>query len=186
MRRGRALLFAGLATVPPPRPYLCGMKKLLLSPLGAAFGLLSLGVLPGCGSQTTTADAPAAAATTPAAQAHALEDSLMNHHELAMQQTEQLFALKAQLTAAKVPASAPIQAKMQAADRAMMTWMHQYQAPDSTAPAPQRLAYLQDQKKQLSGIEQQLKTALDSAQATLGRATAPKAAAPAPAATQPK
>jgi hypothetical protein len=161
------------------------MKKLLLLPLGAAFGLLSLGVLPGCGSQTTTADAPAAA--SPAAQAHALEDSLLAHHELAMQQTEQLFALKAQLTAAKVPASAPIQAKMQAADRAMMTWMHQYQAPDSTAPAPQRLAYLQDQQKQLTGIEQQLKTVLDSAQATLGRATRPKAAAPAAApATQPK
>ena len=101
-------------------------------------------------------------------------------------------SLEAQLTAAKVPASAPIQAKMQAADRAMMTWMHQYQAPDSTAPAPQRLAYLQDQQKQLSGIEQQLRAVLDSAQATLGRATAPKATAPAaatsatPAATQPK
>ena len=162
------------------------MKKLLLLPLGAAFGLLSLGVLPGCGSQTTTADGPAA---SPAVQARALEDSLMAHHDLAMQQTEQLFALKAQLTAAKVPASAPVQAKMQAADRAMMTWMHQYQAPDSTAPAPQRLAYLQDQQKQLSGIEQQLKTVLDSAQATLGRATAPKAAAATsatPAATQPK
>ena len=165
------------------------MKKLLLLPLGAAFGLLSLGVLPGCGSQSTPADAPAAATASPAAQAHALEDSLLAHHEIAMQQTERLFALKAQLTAAKVPASAPIQAKMQAADRAMMTWMHQYQAPDSTAPAPQRLAYLQDQQKQLSGIEQQLKTVLDSAQATLGRATAAKPTAPAPAtsaAAQPK
>jgi len=158
------------------------MKKLLLMPLGAAFGLLSLGTLPGCDTKTTTATEAAA----PAVQARALEDSLMTHHDLAMQQTEQLFALKAQLTAAKVPASAPIQAKMQAADRAMMTWMHQYQAPDSTAPAPQRPAYLQDQQKQLTGIEQQLKTILDSAQAALGRATAPKTAAPAPAATQPK
>jgi hypothetical protein len=159
------------------------MKKLLLLPLGAAFGVLSLGVLPGCGSQTTTADGPAAATASPAAQAHALEDSLLSHHELAMQQTEQLFALKAQLTAAKVPASAPILAKMQTADRAMMTWMHTYQAPDSTAPAPQRLAYLQDQQKQLTAIEQQLKVTLDSAQATLRRATpltvAPAAATPA-------
>lgn len=160
------------------------MKKLLLLPLGAAFGVLSLGLLPGCGTKSSTATTGEAA--TPAAQAHALEDSLLAHHELAMQQTERLFALKAQLTAAKVPASAPIQAKMQAADRAMMTWMHQYQAPDSTAPAPQRLAYLQDQQKQLSAIEQQLRVTLDSAQATLGRATAPKAAAPPPAAAQPK
>ena len=68
---------------------------------------------------------------------------------------------------------------MQAADRAMMTWMHQYHAPDSLAPAPQRLAYLQDQQKQLGAIETQLKTALDSAQTTLRRATQP-AAAPAP------
>lgn len=162
------------------------MKKLLLLPLGAAAGLLSLGVLPGCGSQNNATTATPTEAASPAVQAHALEDSLMAHHELAMQQTERLFALKAQLTAAKVPASAPIQAKMQAADRAMMTWMHQYQAPDSTAPAPQRLSYLQDQQKQLTGIEQQLRTTLDSAQATLGRATAPKAAVPAPAAPQPK
>jgi hypothetical protein len=149
------------------------MKKLLFWPLGAAFGLLSLSVLPGCGSKGTTTEAAA-----PAVQARALEDSLMSHHELAMQQTEQLFALKARLTAAKVPASAPILAKMQTADRAMMTWMHQYQAPDSTAPAPQRLAYLQDQQKQLTTIEQQLKATLDSAQATLRRAT-PLTAAPA-------
>jgi hypothetical protein len=159
------------------------MKKLLFWPLGAAFGLLSLGTLPGCGNGNKAATTEAA---SPAVQAHALEDSLLAHHEIAMTQTEQLFALKAQLTAAKVPASAPIQAKMQAADRAMMTWMHQYQAPDSTAPAPQRLAYLQDQQKQLTAIEQQLRSTLDSAQATLGRATAAKAPAPAPAATQPK
>jgi hypothetical protein len=109
------------------------MKKLLFWPLGAAFGLLSLGTLPGCGTKGTATTEGA----SPAVQARALEDSLMSHHELAMQQTEQLFALKAQLTAAKVPASAPVLAKMQAADRAMMTWMHTYQAPDSTAPAPQ-------------------------------------------------
>lgn len=162
------------------------MKKLLLLPLGAAFGLLSLGTLPGCGNdtkngtKTTTTEG-----ASPAVQAHALEDSLMAHHELAMQQTEQLFALKDQLTKAKVLAGTPILTKMQAADRAMMTWMHQYQAPDSTAPAPQRLAYLQDQQKQLSAVEQQLRTVLDSAQATLTRATRP-AAAPAPAATPAK
>jgi hypothetical protein len=143
--------------------------------------MLSLG-LPSCGTKTTAT----AETASPAVQAHALEDSLLAHHELAMSQTERLFALKAQLTAAKVPARAPIMVKMQAADHAMMTWMHTYQAPDSTAPAPQRLAYLQDQQKQLTGIEQQLRTTLDSAQATLNRATQPKAAAPAPAVPQPK
>jgi hypothetical protein len=153
------------------------MKKLLLLPLGAAFGLLSL-ALPGCGTKSTTATSTDA--TTPAAQAQVLDSVINQHHELAMNQTEQLFALKAQLTAAKVPAKAPIMVKMQAADHAMMTWMHTYQPPDSTAPAPQRLAYLQDQQKQLSAIELQLRTVLDSAQATLTRAThTPTAAAPA-------
>ncbi len=143
------------------------MKKLLLLPLGAVFGLLSLG-LPGCGSDSKTTTTTGTADLT--TQARALEDTLMNRHDVAMGQTEQLFALKAQLTAAKVPAGAPVVARMQTADRAMMTWMHSYHAPDSTAPAPQRLAYLQDQQKQLSGIEQQLRVAIDSAQATLRRA----------------
>lgn len=144
------------------------MKKLLLLPLGAALGLLSLG-LPGCGSdsKTTTATTETTDLTT---QARALEDTLMARHDVAMGQTEQLFALKAQLTAAKVPAGAPVLTRMQAADRAMMTWMHSYHAPDSTAPAPRRLAYLQDQQQQLSGIGQQLRVAIDSAQATLRRA----------------
>ncbi|MGI4743656.1 MAG: hypothetical protein ACRYG7_51545 [Janthinobacterium lividum] len=143
------------------------MKKLLLLPLAAAAGLLSLG-LPGCGTNSQPTTAPTAAA--PATQARALEDSLLAHHEVTMGQTEQLFALKAQLTAAKVPARAPVLARMQAADRAMRTWMHQYQAPDSTAPMAQRLAYLQDQRQQIDGIEQQLRVAIDSAQATLRRA----------------
>ena len=142
------------------------MKKLLLLPLAAAFGLLSL--LPGCGSGSpTTATADAA---SPATQARALEDTLMSRHDVAMGQTEQLFALKAQLMAAKVPAGAPVLVSMQAADRAMLDWMHNYHAPDSTAPAPQRVAYLQNQQQQLSGIEQQLRVAIDSAQATLRRA----------------
>ncbi|AMR25953.1 hypothetical protein A0257_01795 [Hymenobacter psoromatis] len=144
------------------------MKKLLLLPLGAAFGLLSLG-LPGCGSnsKTTTATPETTDFTT---QAHALEDTLMSRHDLAMGQAEQLFALKAQLTAAKVPAGAPVLTRMQAADHAMMGWMHQYHAPDSTAPGALRLTYLKDQRQQLGGIEQQLRVAIDSAQATLRRA----------------
>ena len=142
------------------------MKKLLLLPAGALLGLLSLG-LPGCGTPTSTA---ATEAASPASRARALEDTLMAQHERAMGQTEQLFALKAQLTAAKTPANSPVLNQMQTADHAMMDWMHQYQAPDSAAPAPQRLTYLQDQEKQLTSIEQQLRTAIDSAQAALRRA----------------
>ncbi|GAB3636462.1 hypothetical protein GCM10027422_20520 [Hymenobacter arcticus] len=154
------------------------MKKLLLLPLGAAFGLLSLG-LPGCGTKATTETA------TPAVQARALENTLMARHDSLMGQTEQLFELKAQLTAAKVPANAPVLAKMQTASQAMMTWMHAYQPPDSTAPAPQRLTYLKDQQTQLLTVAQQITAALDSGKATLRRAT-PPAAAPAVAAPQPK
>ncbi|GEM_PF-1228426 len=159
------------------------MKKLLLLPLGAVLGLLSLG-LPGCGEKGTSAST--AETTSPATQARAIEDTLMAHHDRAMSHTEQLFELKGRLIAAKTPAKAPIIVKMQAADEAMMTWMHHYQAPDSTTPAPQRLAYLQDQQKQLTAVEQQLRTALDSAQATLRRAMSPgvpaAATTPAPAA----
>ena len=146
------------------------MKKLLLLPLGAAFGLLGLG-LTGCGTGAPT--------DTPALQARALENRLLSRHDSLMGQTEQLFELKARLTAAKVPANAPVLARMQTASQAMMTWMHAYQPPDSTAPAPQRLTYLQEQQTQLNGVAQQLTAALDSANATLSR-TAPAAPAPPP------
>lgn len=56
------------------------MKNLLFWPLGAALGILSLGTLPGCGDGNKAATTEGAA---PAVQARALEDSLMNHHDLA-------------------------------------------------------------------------------------------------------
>ncbi len=155
------------------------MKKMPL-PLRAALLLASLSLsvtLLGCGGAGTSS---APTATTPAAQAQALEDTLMAHHDRAMNQTEQLFELKAKLTAAKAPAAtAPVLAKMQAADQAMMNWMHHYQAPDSTAPAPQRLTYLQAQRQQLAGIEQRLRGAIDSANATLHQLPAPAVTTPA-------
>ncbi|HET9503806.1 MAG TPA: hypothetical protein VFO93_09705 [Hymenobacter sp.] len=157
------------------------MMKLPL-PLRAALFLATLATLPGCGGAGTSS-APTAAATTPAAQAQALEDTLMAHHDRAMAQTEKLFELKAQLTAAKAPAAtAPVVAKMQAAEQGMMNWMHHYQAPDSTAPASQRLTYLKEQQQQLAGVERRLRGALDSAQATLHQLPA-VGVAPAPAAT---
>jgi len=160
------------------------MMKLPL-PLRAALFLASLATLPGCGGAGTPC-APTAAATTPAAQAQALEDTLMAHHDRAMAQTEKLFELKAQLTAAKAPAAtAPVVAKMQAAEQGMMNWMHHYQAPDSAAPASQRLTYLKEQQQQLAGVERRLRGALDSAQATLHQLPA-AGVAPAPAAAPAK
>ena len=158
------------------------MIKLPL-PLRAACSLVAIALLPGCGGANTSS-APTAA--TPATQAQALEDTLMAHHDRAMGQTEQLFELKAKLTAAKAPATAPVLAKMQAAEQGMMNWMHHYQAPDSTAPAAQRLTYLQDQQRQLAGVERRLRGALDSATAALHQlpaagVTPPAAPAAAPA-----
>lgn len=140
------------------------MIKLSL-PLRAACSLVAFAVLPSCGGAGTPSTPTA---TAPADQARALEDTLMAHHDRAMSQTEQLFELKAKLTAAKTPAvTTPVIVKMQAADQAMMNWMHHYQAPDSAAPASQRLTYLQDQQHQLAGVERRLRGAIDSAHAAL-------------------
>ena len=154
------------------------MKKLLLSPLYAVL-FVSGGLLTSCGTGSPATQAP----TTPAAQAQAAEDSVMARHDRLMGQSEQVVELAAKLQASAHPPR-PLLAKLQAADQAMMTWMHQYQAPDSTAPAPQRLAYLRDQQQQLAAIEKQLTTALDSAKAAVGRVPATAAAAPTPATGQ--
>ncbi|MVN77334.1 hypothetical protein GO988_13445 [Hymenobacter sp. HMF4947] len=151
------------------------MKKMLLLPLCAAL-FASAATLTSCGNGGTTAQAP----TTPAAQAKAAEDSVMARHDRLMGQSEQVVELAAKLQATPRPPR-PLLAKLQAADQAMMTWMHQYQAPDSAAPAPQRLAYLQDQQQQLAAIEKQLTSALDSAKAAVGRMPAAATAAPTPA-----
>ena len=142
------------------------MKKLLHWPLCAAL-LVSGGLLAGCGNAGPANQPPA----TPAAQAQAAEDSVLARHERLMGQSEQVVELAAKLQATPHPPR-PLLARLQAADQAMMDWMHQYQAPDSAAPAPQRLAYLQDQQRRLTAVEQQLASALDSANATLRRAPA--------------
>ncbi|MBJ6142987.1 hypothetical protein [Hymenobacter sp. BT559] len=151
------------------------MIKLSL-PLRAACSLVAIALLPSCGGAGTSSTPTAAAPTD---QARALEDTLMAHHDRAMAQTEQLFELKTKLTAAQAPATtAPVIAKMQAADQAMMNWMHHYQAPDSAAPISQRLTYLQDQQRQLAGVERRLRGALDSANAALHQLPAAGVTAP--------
>lgn len=129
------------------------MKQLLLLPLCAA-------LLAGCnGSPSATTAAPA----TPEAQAQAAQDSLMARHDRLMGQTEQLIALAARLNQQPKPPR-PLLARMQAADNAMMGWMHQYSPPDSAAPVQQRLTYLRNQQHQLAAVEQRVSSVLDSAQ----------------------
>ncbi|RZK61361.1 MAG: hypothetical protein EOO59_05265 [Hymenobacter sp.] len=156
------------------------MTKLLL-PLRAALLLTTLAALPGCGGPDSSATS---AAATPATQARVLTDSLDAHHERAMGQMAQLFELKARLTALRQPAAtAPVEAKLATAHQVMMDWMHHFQAPDSTQPAAQRLAYLQAQQQQLAGVERRLRGAIDSATATLHQLPAAGVTpAPAPAA----
>lgn len=146
------------------------MKYLLPLPLCAAL------LLAGCNGPAATTAAPA----TPEAQAKAAQDSLLAHHDRLMGQADRLIALAARLQASPKPPR-PLLARMQAADNAMMSWMHQYSPPDSTAPVAQRLSYLQTQQRQLAGVEKQLGGALDSATAVAGQLPADSAAtAPTP------
>ena len=145
------------------------MKKLLPLPLCAAL------LLAGCNSPTATTETPA----TPEAQVQVAQDSLMHRHDRLMNQTEQLIALAARLNAQPKPPR-PLLSRMQAADNAMMNWMHQYSPPDSAAPVQQRLSYLQNQQHQLAQVEQQVKSVLDSA-ALAARQLPADAATPAPA-----
>lgn len=140
------------------------MKKLLLLPLCAL-------LLTECNSPTATTEVPA----TPEAQAQAAQDSLEAHHNRLMGQSEELIALAARLNATPKPPR-PLLARISAADNAMMNWMHQYSPPDSAAPAPQRLTYLQAQQRQLAAVEKQLSTVLDSAKAVAGQLPADSAA----------
>ena len=113
---------------------------------------------------------PATAPATPAAQAKAAEDHLMDRHDSAMAQVGHLFELRAKIGTAKPANAAPYLHGLVAADGAMMAWMHAYHAPDSTAPAPQRLAYLQQQQARLDAVEKHLRGTIDSAAALLKQA----------------
>ncbi|MGI4872934.1 MAG: hypothetical protein ACRYFX_17375 [Janthinobacterium lividum] len=152
------------------------MKKLLFLPLAAAL-FASGGLLSGCNPTTSTSQAPA----TPAEQVKAATDSVLALHERLMPQADEAVALAAKLQATPNPPHALV-VKLSAADQAMMTWMHTYQPPDSTAPAPQRLAYLREQQRQLNVIDQQLHASLTAGAAALRQLpAAPAPTTPAPA-----
>lgn len=89
--------------------------------------------------------------------------ALMARHDSLMAQQDQLFALKAKITAAKSPAAGPYLRGLVAADNAMMDWMHKYKAPDSTATDEARLAYYQQQQQILGGVSRRYRATMDSA-----------------------
>ena len=98
-----------------------------------------------------------------ASPATAAEMALMATHDSLMFQTDELFALKSQLVGAHTEAAAPYIHGLMAADHAMMAWMHQYKAPDSTATPAARLAYFEQQRQVLGSVRLHYHTALDSA-----------------------
>ncbi len=131
--------------------------KTLLVALAAAAGLAAC-------SPTTTADAPAASA-------RAAENLLMDRHDSVMAQAGRLFELRQQIATAKPANPGPYMHGLQAADNAMMAWMHGYHAPDTaTTPAPARLAYIQQQQTKLEAVEKQMHGTIDSAAALLKQA----------------
>ncbi len=95
--------------------------------------------------------------------ASAAEMALMARHDSLMAQTDLLYRFKAKLAGYHSQAAAPYIRGLVAADAAMMSWMHQYQAPDSTATPAARLAYFQQQQQVLAGVRRQYRSALDSA-----------------------
>ena len=99
----------------------------------------------------------------PPSPATAAEMAVMARHDSLMAQTDQLFSLKAEVAAAHSPAAAPYLRGLAAADAAMMDWMHQYRAPDSTAAAATRLAYFQQQQQVLRNVSRQYRATMDSA-----------------------
>ncbi|WP_460619874.1 hypothetical protein [Hymenobacter ruber] len=98
-----------------------------------------------------------------ASPASAAEMALMNQHDSLMAQTSQLYELKAKLSGYHSEAPAPYIHGLLAVDKAMMSWMHQYKAPDTTAAPATRLAYFQQQKLILDAVQRQYKATIDSA-----------------------
>jgi hypothetical protein len=119
---------------------------------------LAASSLAACSSPNTPISENGAPSETSAA-----EMTLLNQHDSLMAQTEQLYKFKSKLSGYHSQAAAPYIHGLLAADAAMMSWMHQYKTPDSTATPATRLAYYQQQQKVLDGVSRQYKSTLDSA-----------------------
>lgn len=95
--------------------------------------------------------------------ASAAQMAVMASHDSLMYQTDELMARKGKLAGYHTAAAAPYIHGLTAADNAMMAWMHQYKAPDSTATPAGRLAYFQQQQQQLAVVRRLFRSSLDSA-----------------------
>ncbi|MBO2008889.1 hypothetical protein [Hymenobacter negativus] len=96
-------------------------------------------------------------------EASAAEMTLLNQHDSLMAQTAQLYKFKSKLSGYHTEAAAPYIHGLLAADAAMMGWMHQYKAPDTTAAPATRLTYFRQQQQVLDAVSRQYKSTLDSA-----------------------
>ena len=95
--------------------------------------------------------------------ASAAEMALMATHDSLMFRTDELMAAKGKLAGYHSEAPAPYIHGLAAADNAMMAWMHQYKAPDSTATPEARLTYFEQQQQQLATVRRLFRSSLDSA-----------------------
>ncbi len=139
----------------PGPPYLCVVKSFLRNTLRAALAATALAA---CSSPNQ----PIAENGAPS-EASAAEMALLNKHDSLMAQTAQLYEFKSKLSGYHTEAAAPYIHGLLAADAAMMSWMHQYKAPDSTAAPAARLAYYAEQQRILRQVQQQYRATLDSA-----------------------
>ena len=137
-------------------PYLCFVKSLLKNAVCAA--AVPFLMLVACSSPNQPISEGAAPSPASAA-----EMALMAAHDSLMFQTDELMALKGKLASDRSAAPAPYLHGLAAADNAMMAWMHQYKAPDSTATPADRLAYFQQQQQQLAVVRRLFRSSLDSA-----------------------
>ena len=118
-----------------------------------AVALLTLALLTSCGGpQKETLSA-----------ADAAEEAVISQHDSLMARTSQLYELKRRISSSQAPGGAPYVQSLEGANASMMNWMHQYQAPDSTASEAQRLAYFEQQRQQLEAVEARMRGTIDSA-----------------------
>ena len=154
----------------PSRAYLYRVKFLRkIQPVLVAAAV----VLTAC---TASPDKPIAE-QGPASPVAAAEMALMARHDSLMAQTDQLYSLKAQVSAAHSPTSAPYVHGLLAADAAMMDWMHKYHKPDSTTAPAARLAYFRQQQEVLANVHRQYRATMDSAALFIGQHPTPAAPA---------
>jgi hypothetical protein len=87
----------------------------------------------------------------------------MTRHDSLMAKMDQLYSLKAKISAARAAGAGPYLRGLAAADAAMMDWMHHYHAPDTTVAPAARLAYFQQQQQVLAEVSRQFRATIDSA-----------------------